>query len=292
MAANAYEVYESRAGDADRRELIYVVTGTADDSQVLSTVGSTAPASHDGLPKRTTAPIEIEPVHIDENDPDECIWRATVYYEDPSRQRRVRETGDTVNSFQIAGGQFKLYEAIKHIKSYAAGGGEITADIHKGAINVVRKDGKPEVQGVDLPELGGAQIVTLIRYVADTDFTDTYRRTVSHLVYHVNDAGFIIVGVAEYAAGEVLFLGIDADQRGSGDDWETRYRFAIRPNISDACANWAADRKPTVAVPKKGWEYLWVEYEPKKDTKSLIAFPKTINVEQVFYTADLTQLNP
>ena len=100
-------------------------------------------------------------------------------------------------------------------------------------------------------------------------------------------------GVAlNFAAGELLYEGASGGMRGY-TDWEITFRLAASPNSTDVCANWPASVKPTAAVPKKGWEYAWIEYQTQWDANAhtMARKPIAVHVEQVYLTADFTALN-
>ena len=292
MATVVLEAYDSQTaetGDAAHIEFTFHVMGTANRAVAIAALEAETASTLGGLVRSR---IRVEPVHIDEDDADECVWAGLVEYDRPERTPEIPETGDDITSFEIGGGSLHIYQAVKHIQHYEPGGVAGTGPDYKGALNVVHRDGKPDVQGVEIPQLDGAQIINLTRYLTNAEFSPTYRRIASRLANHVNDAAFTIVGVDEFEAGEVLFVGMSGRRRGKDGDWEVGYRFAVRPNIADACADWPAGAKPTVAVPKKGWEYLWVAYGEEVDADQLVPKAISINVDQVHRTATLADLNP
>lgn len=204
----------------------------------------------------------------------------------------THDTGDTLNSFEIGGGSLHISQAVAHVQHYEPGGIGGSGPDYQGAINVISRDNKPEVQGVDVPQLEGAQILNLQRWIANASFTADYRRAASRLALHTNDAAFTITGVSEFEEAEVLFLGLSAAQRGAAQDWDVTYRFAIRENLANAVVNWPAAAKPSAAVPKKGWQYLWCSYKDGEDANILVPRIRSINVERVFLYGDFTALNP
>ncbi|HUX15217.1 MAG TPA: hypothetical protein VMW52_02025 [Phycisphaerae bacterium] len=298
MAIEVWEVPDSRGGTEEARTLKFQVRGTADDGDVIDAVDAEAPATHEGLPRRAREPITIDAINVDERNPEDCLWEASVHYQSVETQRtEPRETGDAITSFQIGGGTLHVTQAITHVRHFVPGQAIVEGGA-AGAINVVDEGGRRRVEGVDVPQLNGAQLVNLTRYIAAASFTSGYRKTVSQLALHTNNAGFTIVGIDAYAECEVLFLGMDANWRAGDDDVEAQFQFAILKNVADVCSAWHNDFRPAAAaaVAKKGWEYLWIKYQDQElavGGKTIITqVPAFVSIDQVLYAADLTALNP
>ncbi len=64
------------------------------------------------------------------------------------------------------------------------------------------------------------------------------------------------------------------------------YRFAASPNVTGQTIG------DITGIDKKGWEYLWVRYEHKKDetANELIQRPISVHIERVYRTNDLNDL--
>ena len=88
------------------------------------------------------------------------------------------------------------------------------------------------------------------------------------------------------AAGECLFLGAAGSQRGSGEDWEINFRFAGSPNRTGITIG------TITGIAKKGWEYLWVEYEAEEDSSAnrIVKRPVAAHVEKVYEEGDFSIL--
>jgi hypothetical protein len=67
---------------------------------------------------------------------------------------------------------------------------------------------------------------------------------------------------------------------------------AANPNVADFCATWPANVKPTSPVPKKGWEYVWVDYRDKPDTTAnrMVKLAHAVYVEQVYNSGNFAGL--
>jgi hypothetical protein len=90
----------------------------------------------------------------------------------------------------------------------------------------------------------------------------------------------------DFAAGEVLFLGPSGSRKGRRGKWEITFNFAASPNEEDlTVAN-------ILHVNKKGWEYLWLEFEQEQVGKRLGWVAKYCYVEQVYPEGDFADLLP
>lgn len=158
-------------------------------------------------------------------------------------------------------------------------GGPFTATDHKGAIGV-SKDG---IAGCDV--FRGKIEFSLTLKAPDMSWG--YIELMADLTGKTNDAPFLI-----FEVGEVLYLGGTPNYRG-GEGWSVTHKFAVQRNsveivISDALTLKAADRGGDFC--KLGWEYLWVEYATIEDGGTLAQQPVAAYVEQVYESADLSQL--
>jgi hypothetical protein len=63
-----------------------------------------------------------------------------------------------------------------------------------------------------------------------------------------------------------------------------RDQFAASPNLSSIPVG------SITVTAKKGWEYLWVQYETGVDEDALIKRPAYAYVEQVYRTGDFSTL--
>lgn len=113
--------------------------------------------------------------------------------------------------------------------------------------------------------------------------TSNYIKSVAELTGTVNNATF-----RSFEAGEVLFLGCSGSQewdsqKGNGP-WSLSYKFSASKNQTGITIGSIS------GIQKKGWHYLWVRYEPKVDSTSLIQSPKAVYVNKVYQDADFSGL--
>jgi len=272
MALTCTENPDSRKyTDGQSAELSYTVRGTADEAAAIAKLSETAPGSFNGLVRQ---PGTVEPVFVDEANPDRCIWTGTVQYS-PYPFEVFPQTGDSSFSFDTSGGSQHITQSLANVHKYAAAGQ--TAPDFKGAIGVT----KDSVEGVDIT----VPVYTFneTHYLADDVVTDAYKGILFNLTGKTNAAAF-----RGLAAGECLFLGASGSKRKSagGVDWEINFRFAGSPNKTNLTIG------PITGIAKKGWEYLWVRYADVEDTasKNLVKQPIAAYIEQVYEEGDYTGL--
>ncbi len=247
----ATEGIESPAAD-----LIYVVEGTEDDSEVRTLVESAIPAIYLGLVFQT---YHIAPLGGG-------IWEVSARY----AKREPKDTGDSSFSFDTGGVTAHITQSLDTIQRYAPSG--FTAPDCKGAIGVTTDS----VEGTDITV--PVYNFTETHYIPVASVTSAYKATLFLLTGKVNSGSF-----RGFAVGEVLFLGASGSQRGA-DDWEITYRFAASPNVTGLSVGSIS------GIAKKGWEYLWVRYGDAEDQHVLVKQPISAYVERVYELADFSGL--
>ena len=258
MAIVCTEKIDSRQlTDTQSAELIYKITGTADEAAALAALKSTAPTVLHGLKRQ---PVTVEPVHIDTARPDTCLWTGTASYA-PFEYSEPPQTGESVFNFDTGGGTQHITQSLQTAGRYPG-----SAPDFKGAIGVTHDN----VEGVDIT----VPVYTFseTHYLAASQVTNAYKMTLFNLTGKVNTGSF-----KGLAPGECLFLGASGSKRGA-DDWEITFRFAGSPNRTGLSVG------PISGISKKGWEYLWVRYADAEDTAShtLVKQPVAAYVERVY----------
>jgi hypothetical protein len=102
------------------------------------------------------------------------------------------------------------------------------------------------------------------------------------LTGRVNDGNFL-----DFAAGEVLFLGVQGRRRMTGYTlWELTFRFSIIRNESNLSVG------PFTNIAKNGWDYVDVQYAETldDDSKRRVKAPIGGYVHQVYHTGNLSTL--
>ena len=263
------ELLDSRewtTGEKPTVVLHYQLAGVADDATVKSLLESSTPATHGGLDRDR---ITFEPVWVD-TEAGDGLWDARVHY--AASDDREPQTGDSSFSFDTGGGTQHITQSIETIDTHVPAGAEVPD--FKGAIGVTHDS----VEGVDIT--APVYNFSETHYLADATVTTAYKGTLFGLTGKVNDASF-----KGLAAGECLFLGASGAKRGA-DDWEITFRFAASPNKTGITVG------DITGIDKKGWEYLWVQYEDRKDpnAKVFVKHPVAACVEKVYEEGDFSDL--
>jgi hypothetical protein len=251
-------------GDNASVEMVYMLTGTADDLAAKSLIESSTATTYNGLVRQS---INLEPEWVDTN---HAVgrWIATVRY----GVRQPAEVGESSFSFDTGGGTQHITQSLSTVQRYAPPGK--TAPDFKGAVGVTHDN----VEGVDITVPVYAFSET--HYLADSVVTAAYKAMLFSLTGKTNLAAF-----KGFAAGEVLFLGASGSKRGA-DDWEIGFRFAASPNRTNITVG------EIVNINKKGWEYMWVRYADAEDSaaKAIVKKPVAVYIEKVYEEGNLTGL--
>jgi len=269
MAATAHEILKSRDLNGESATLRYRIRGTADASDARDALIAAAPSTFEGKARQTTA-ASVEPITIDENNADACIWEGEVPY--GLQNSTPPGTGDSIYNFDTGGGTQHITQSLSTTARYAPG--EATAPDFKGAVGVTADS----VEGVDI--VVPVYHFSETHYKADASVTAGYKATLFALTGTANNATF-----KGFAAGEVLFLGASGSKRGD-DDWEITFRFAASPNVTGLTVG------NITGVAKKGWEYMWVRYADTEDTtaKAIVKRPASVHIEKVYNNGDFSGL--
>lgn len=208
-------------------------------------------------------------------------WQVTINYEkngadDDSQPNPLRRS----RSFDTSGGSQHKTQA------YSVGSGT-TLDVEyrypssatsmSGAIGVDDNG----VQGVDVvvPALTWTETYD----VPSTYVTSDYIRNVARLTGKVNNFSF-----RGFEAGEVLFLGASGsqewDQEKGDGPWTLSFKFSASENQTGITIGSIG------GIQKKGWHYLWVRYEPKVESNSLLQQPKAVYVSKVYQDGSFSGL--
>ena len=251
-------------GDSPTLEVLYVIEGAADYPEALTALKAAAPATAvvDGknLMRQTCEAVPIGDGSV--------WWSGSAQYGRMSSAKK--EVGQSSFSFDTGGGTMHVTQAKAHIASYASG----TSPDYEGAIGVTHDS----VEGCDItvPVYNFSET----HYFAAGYVTGSYKATLFALTGRTNNAAF-----KGFAEGEVLFLGASGSQRGD-DSWEITFRFAASPNVTGLTIG------SITGIAKKGWEYLWVQYEDAEDSgaKCVVKRPASVHVERVYNSGSLAGL--
>jgi hypothetical protein len=200
MPATISEVYTSRPftlGQQATRELIYIIRGTDEESEVASLLSSTAPGLYFGLPRDT---LSAEPQGGG-------VWMGYVRY--------AGIDSDSEFTFDTGGGSAKITQSLTTVNTYGT-----NPPNFQGAIGV----SEDRVEGVEIT-IPQFEFTETHRFT-DAQVTGAYRQTLFTLTGRTNNATF-----KGFAAGEVLFLGAQGSKRGN-ELWSLTFRFAASKNLT------------------------------------------------------------
>ena len=282
MQYTVNEVPESRmiqTGGRATYTLHFVILGTpeaGDDEENLDTgalaaltavLSSTVTVDGKTLSKvgRKINPVSVWDVDALGAPGGTMIWEGEAEY--ALFSRTFKSIGESSYSFDTGGGNQHITQSISTTNSYPVGaeGG--------GAIN---SDGATRVEGVDI--IVPVYNFSETHYLANATVTSAYKEILFNLTGRVNNASF-----RNFDAGEVLFLGASGSQRGV-EDWEITFKFAASPNRTGLTVGSITD------IVKKGWDYMWVQYQPSAGTSRLLSVPVAVHVEKVYEDGDFSTL--
>lgn len=257
------------------QELHYIVRGTTDEAAVKTAVEGIAPADVNGLLYD----------HAEADELSDGLWEGIAYY--VPYQSKPPETGQDVFSFDTSGGTTHITQSKSTPHAYAASG---TAPEFSGTIGAT----KDNVEGVDIVVPVFSFAITI--YLSNDEVDGDYINALYNLTGQTNDDTYTItVGAVDGVGGvtlefnecELLFKGATGSKRGLGD-WEINFKFDASPSVTGLTIGTLA------GIDKKGWEYLWVAYQPGPvgtgANKLLVQQPQFAYVERVYDAGDYTVL--
>jgi hypothetical protein len=206
---------------------------------------------------------EQEPVHIDALDPASCIWKATVTYAKSNRQDKSQPSWN----MSTTGGTSHVTRCL--------GTRDACGEVSRDLAYCVGFDGE-NINGVDITSPICSYAET--RYLPWQLATSGYRNTLYWLTGKVNGHPW-----RNYAAGEALFLGAEASQKGPYEDVEITYKFAGSPNDPNV---WITPRLGPMM--KFGWDYIDVAYDERVDsaTQKIVKGPVAAYVRVLYAPAN------
>lgn len=215
-------------------------------------------------------------LYLDETEIEEQLkpdlWLARATYKKAEWDQTF--SPDSRFSFDTGGGTQHITQSLRTVAKYGAR----ATDQFKGAI------------GFDGKNVAGCDIVVPVFQWSEThwflpaDLTAAYKRKIEKLTGRVNNADF-----RGFEVGEVLFLGCAGNRQGDdfSDKWELTFQFAgqrTRRNF---------DVGDITVGAKRGWEYMWVQYDDDADAVAQVVIKKPIAVyiEQVYLYGDFSDLD-
>lgn len=267
-----YDTSQSVSVDSgSRKEVIWYVNETSNETIAKDTAEA-------GLPP-TEGLLVLDSFTVDRLANELFEVRATYIDPDDEEHDEKPDLGEVVVSFDTTGGtQHITCSKAGDTQRYAAAG--VTARDFKGSIGVTESS----VEGVDI--LAPALRITMQVRVAGGSITDAYVKDLARLTGKVNNAAF-----KGYAAGELLFLGANGQQKVGAGDPTITYEFEASENVVGLTYTDYQGNNINVAS-KGGHEYLWVSFADTEDAaaKTVTQRPHTVFVETVYESADFSLL--
>lgn len=206
-------------------------------------------------------------------------WEAETTYSQQANASRDADGSVTYpvkrrESFRISGTQLHITQSLETVGAYAAPG-ETPPDTGR-AIGVTQD----RVEGTDI--MVPTTEWTLEYTWQQQHINDGYKRLLAQLAQTTNIATW-----AGYGPRELLFVGAEIDQQADAPDESEltiRYTFAIQPTMLNIPVG------DIIVAEKKGWDYLWVRYEPRVGRvgpgNKLLLWPRYAYVERVYEQTD------
>lgn len=183
-------------------------------------------------------------------------------------------------AFDFSGQTQRIFQSLStgQMRVAGANGGVAQAPDNQLAIGLSGK----EVEGCDVFTPSGGFSRTVYR----TSVTSDYLRVIYDLTGRVN-YGHTFFGFEE---GEVLYLGASGQQVQIAK-WTLTHKFAVSRNEAPYVVAKDAQGAPLLQFPeKRGWDYVWVKYEPQGVGDAVVAVPKKAYLEQVYAAGNLLEL--
>ena len=257
------EELKGRGGTDKNLTRKYLVSGTADEAEVLNTLLDTVPKYLAGMPFQGFGIKE-------DDDLDQTYFCEANYGFD---EKKEPEEDAVEYRFNYQAPSFQVYQSLQTINSYAASG---SAEDFKGAINVVTDGNKMRVEGFSLSP--PPVTFSLIYYPANGTISPTYQLLIESLVGKVNSTTF-----KGRSAGSLMLAMAQGGARNNAG-WSLELGFSYSPNLTNIPVG-----DITVGT-KDGMDLLWAFYTDKPGTKLNLKVPKFAYVERIFYRDDFNKL--
>lgn len=249
-------------------ELRYIIRDESTVADALDAMLAEAPATYNGIKRNATA------ASCSETDEDGTYEGRVPYGSSGGGGERL-SVGDTRLQVDIASVQTPITHSLATVAAYAASG---TATNRKGAIGET-SDGDISGTTILTPEVS----FSITKVVSSASLTSAFLTAVlavrvqgpvnSTSFSHTDSDGRVI----SLAAGEGLFLGLSTSPGGDGTD-ELVFSFSASANLTGQTVG------DITGIAKKGWEHLWVFYEPGEDatSKRTALRPAEAYVERIY----------
>lgn len=285
MSIIVSELTNSRGGSASSPIRRYSTVGSNDDAAIIAAVLAEAPTTHNGYPRRGVSNLDMK------GD------RAEVQVQYGNTSFSGGDPGENLLfSFStMNGGTQHITQFLKKPQQKSAGWTSTSDSLDPPLTIGVQQDGS--VAGTDVPTPGFA--FTLRRKMLPSEITPAYIATCYGMSCRINTSAWTVTanlpnGVTitlPFAAGEVLFYGVEAPEPNSDGSMYWTYHFAANPNIE----SWSPgpEFSGTFSSTLHGWDYIVYNYRMTIDTTRHMMITKASEVSagQVIRDGDFALLS-
>jgi hypothetical protein len=247
------------------RERKYKIVGSGTVADALSILHSTAPGTIGTIASATDPLLFKENMAVEVKhfgaDAASCVWEGTVRY----------GPWKSGYSFSTSGGTVHVSQGLKNgTHNYP---NDANTPDFEDAINVEADN----VNGVDI--VSSVFNFTETHTFVQSAVTEAYQSDLATVTGTVNNASF-----RGFAAGEVLFLGVDGNLQGSGD-WTLTFKFSVSKNQTNLSVG------SLTGIAKAGWDYMWVKYKKSTSAGHPVQIPAFVYVNRVYIYTDFSLLD-
>lgn len=262
MAILLKEYPDSRSATSvpQTRTLHCWLSGIHDDAQARAYVSAGTPVMFDGYYRQN---IDLVPKG-------NGLWDVEVPYGAVDSDSAA---GSVSFTFDTTGGSAHITQAKQHVASHVLNGNPPN---HNGAINVT--DSGPEGTDITVSQFSWVENWTLPIVYASFAVAMLNKAVTGK----INSNAF-----RGFPAGQVKFDGAVISASSQDPEQATgTYKFTQSDDSYDAMPAFKA------GITKKGWEYIWAEFEKEEDegAKRIIQPPVAAHVERVYDAADFSIL--
>lgn len=246
----------------------YVVTGDADEAAALATLAAAAPPYVNGMRRNDVRVADIGG----------GLYQGTVEYGEAGSAGG--EAGEAELVLDIASEIVHITQSLETVYSEAVAPWALPD--HGGLIGVSAD--RTSVEGCDVwrPRVsyGESYISATLDAAGSLSLSSgefSFVQAVYQTVGKTNDAAW-----KGFAAGECLFVGARISKKRNGD-WSRSFQFLVSENV-------AALPVGPLTVPKRGWEYVWVDKIQIDVGGNVQVGQRAVFVERVYDSADFGAL--
>jgi len=259
--ATVEEKVKARTRDGNKIQRVYIVKGVTDETTARAALLLSMSSTLDGF--------VLDDVNVSVEEITPTIFLGTVQW--------IKPPGVCSFQFDISTSSGHITQSISTIQKYGTNPPD-----HKGAIGVVKENGKQKVEGCDI-EIPTFSFTINSQLEAD-DVDAEYIEAIWQCAGKTNDDTITINGI-EYGECELLFAGCAGTEDESGK-WNLSFKFLASESKTGLTIGGIED------IDKLGWHYMWIAYDDVEDATaySIAKRPNAVYIEQVYYDADFSAL--